>query len=178
MEREEQNYKVIIQYESNENAVSAYQQFLNMNLNGFKKQLICFADQKPQRQPFADVMNEPTNLKQLVAKKLVKENSLNLSINKPRNSLLEKVKSDRYKSRSVRSRNSIVLKKGSSFQQKQQEQKENQPISKFSTFKSTMPKSPVILVSNLDNCFKNAKQIFNVFSVFGNIEKILLMKNL
>lgn len=41
-----------------------------------------------------------------------------------------------------------------------------------------MPKSSVILVSNLDNCFKSAKAIFNVFSVFGNIEKILLMKNL
>lgn len=41
-----------------------------------------------------------------------------------------------------------------------------------------MPKSSVILVSNLDNCFKTAKSIFNVFSVFGNIEKILLMKNL
>lgn len=36
----------------------------------------------------------------------------------------------------------------------------------------------MILISNLDNIFKSAKEVFNVFSCFGNIRKILLMKNL
>lgn len=38
--------------------------------------------------------------------------------------------------------------------------------------------SKVILVSNLANVFKNADEIFNLFSSFGNIVKILMMKNL
>jgi len=38
--------------------------------------------------------------------------------------------------------------------------------------------SKVILVSNLNNIFENAIEIHNLFSCFGNIVKILLMKNL
>ena len=37
--------------------------------------------------------------------------------------------------------------------------------------------SKVVLVSNLANVFKNGEEIFNLFSAFGNITKILLMKN-
>jgi len=38
--------------------------------------------------------------------------------------------------------------------------------------------SKVILVSNVDDFFVEVSQIFNVFSCFGNIAKILFMKNL
>jgi RNA recognition motif-containing protein len=38
--------------------------------------------------------------------------------------------------------------------------------------------SKVILVSNLFNCFDTVNELFSVFSCFGNIYKILLMKNL
>lgn len=43
---------------------------------------------------------------------------------------------------------------------------------------SKMKPSKVILISNLDDIFKSAKEVFNFFSCFGNIRKILLMKNL
>ena len=36
----------------------------------------------------------------------------------------------------------------------------------------------MILISNLDNIFGAAKEVFNLFSCFGNIRKVLLMKNL
>ena len=36
----------------------------------------------------------------------------------------------------------------------------------------------VILISNLDDFFHKVSEIFNVFSCFGNLSKILLMKNL
>ena len=38
--------------------------------------------------------------------------------------------------------------------------------------------SKVVLISNLDDFFTSVDQIFNVFSCFGNIAKILFMKNL
>jgi len=38
--------------------------------------------------------------------------------------------------------------------------------------------SKVLLVSNLFNCFDTVNEVFNVFSCFGNIYKVLLMKNL
>lgn len=38
--------------------------------------------------------------------------------------------------------------------------------------------SKVVLVSNLANVFRNCEEMFNLFSAFGNIVKILLMKNL
>ena len=38
--------------------------------------------------------------------------------------------------------------------------------------------SNVILVSNINNIFKTAREIHNIFSCFGNIVKILFMKNL
>lgn len=41
-----------------------------------------------------------------------------------------------------------------------------------------MKPSKVVLISNLADIFKNAKEVFNFFSCFGNIKKILLMKNL
>lgn len=41
-----------------------------------------------------------------------------------------------------------------------------------------MKPSKVVLASNLNNVFDNAKEVFNFFSCFGNIKKILLMKNL
>lgn len=43
---------------------------------------------------------------------------------------------------------------------------------------SKMKPSKVILISNLDDIFKSAKEVFNLFSCFGNIRKILLMRNL
>lgn len=42
---------------------------------------------------------------------------------------------------------------------------------------STTP-SPVLLISNLLECFFSAAEIYAVFSCFGNISKVLLMKNL
>lgn len=38
--------------------------------------------------------------------------------------------------------------------------------------------SKVVLVSNLDYIFRNTEELFNLFSAFGNISKILYMKNL
>lgn len=38
--------------------------------------------------------------------------------------------------------------------------------------------SKVILISNLSHVFKNTEELFNLFSAFGNIAKILFMKNL
>ena len=38
--------------------------------------------------------------------------------------------------------------------------------------------SAVLLVSNLQECFSSAAEIYAVFSCFGNISKVLLMKNL
>lgn len=41
-----------------------------------------------------------------------------------------------------------------------------------------MKPSKVVLASNLNDIFKNAREVFNFFSCFGNIKKLLLMKNL
>lgn len=41
-----------------------------------------------------------------------------------------------------------------------------------------MKPSKVVLASNLNDAFINAREVFNFFSCFGNIKKILLMKNL
>jgi hypothetical protein len=38
--------------------------------------------------------------------------------------------------------------------------------------------SPVLLISNLQECFFSATELYAVFSCFGNIVKVLLMKNL
>lgn len=38
--------------------------------------------------------------------------------------------------------------------------------------------SKVVLISNLDDFFHSASEIFNLFSCFGNIVRVLLMKNL
>lgn len=38
--------------------------------------------------------------------------------------------------------------------------------------------SSVVLISDLENVFSNAQQIFNLFSCFGDINKIILMHNL
>lgn len=45
-------------------------------------------------------------------------------------------------------------------------------------FFSNMKPSKVLLISNLCDIFISAKEIFNLFSCFGHIAKILLMKNL
>lgn len=42
----------------------------------------------------------------------------------------------------------------------------------------SLPLSPVILISNLEHSFFTAAELYNVFSCFGNITKVLLMKNL
>lgn len=49
---------------------------------------------------------------------------------------------------------------------------------KVNPFMSKMKPSKVVLISNLDNIFKHAKEVFAFFSCFGNIRKVLLMKNL
>lgn len=36
----------------------------------------------------------------------------------------------------------------------------------------------VVLISNMDDCFCTASEIFNLFSCFGNVVRVLLMKNL
>lgn len=36
----------------------------------------------------------------------------------------------------------------------------------------------VVLISNMEDCFNTASEIFNIFSCFGNIVRVLLMKNL
>jgi hypothetical protein len=41
-----------------------------------------------------------------------------------------------------------------------------------------MVPSKVVLVSNLENFFDSSKEVFNLFSCFGNLNKILFMKNL
>lgn len=42
----------------------------------------------------------------------------------------------------------------------------------------SMQSSCVVLVSNLGHVFKNTDELFNIFSAFGNINKILFMTNL
>lgn len=44
--------------------------------------------------------------------------------------------------------------------------------------KQQVLQSKVILVSNLNDFFFNVNQVFNLFSCFGNITKVILMKNL
>ena len=53
----------------------------------------------------------------------------------------------------------------------QQKKKEN-------PFESKLRQSKVVLISNLENHFENAQEVHNLFSTFGNIRKVLLMKNL
>lgn len=45
-------------------------------------------------------------------------------------------------------------------------------------FQSKIGPSKVVLISNLEGNFDSAKEVFNLFSSFGNIKKVLLMKNL
>ena len=50
--------------------------------------------------------------------------------------------------------------------------------SRSSVQSNLLPPSNVVLISNLDECFFTATELYNVFSCFGNILRILLMKNL
>lgn len=66
------------------------------------------------------------------------------------------------------------LSKGSTFlnrQSIQQKKKEN-------PFESKVIPSKVVLISNLENNFESAYEVHSLFSTFGNIKKILFMKNL
>ncbi len=75
---------------------------------------------------------------------------------------------------SPKSKKSIVLSKGSSFMKMQN--KEN--CENLSLFNNKTKASNVVLVSNLKNIFKTAQEIFNLFSSFGDITKVLFMSNL
>ena len=44
--------------------------------------------------------------------------------------------------------------------------------------KVNVPISKVLLISNLDNFFNDSQELFNLFSCFGNLNKVLFMKNL
>lgn len=68
----------------------------------------------------------------------------------------------------------IQLSKGSRFANRQSVRAQLQ----VNPFRSKMKPSKVILASNLNDIFKNANEVFNLFSCFGNVKKILLMKNL
>ena len=63
-----------------------------------------------------------------------------------------------------------------------EEERENLSVATGATTTTTAAAnaspSKVILISNLDDCFFSVSELFNVFSCFGNIFKILLMKNL
>ncbi len=70
------------------------------------------------------------------------------------------------------SRKTIVLEKSSKF--KKSVLKPRQLLS----FKSNMQPSKVILISNLSNIFSSSKEIHNLFRCFGDVNKVLYMKNL
>jgi hypothetical protein len=78
----------------------------------------------------------------------------------------------------------LVLQKGSNFGSAQRDSiqsskrdSENTNI-ELSACPVQQTPSKVILISNLFNCFDTVNEVFNVFSCFGNIYKVLLMKNL
>lgn len=80
----------------------------------------------------------------------------------------------------------LVLSKGSQFNSehrssatvKRDSVRETEEGSVMTGTTTSNAPSKVILISNLDDCFFTAKELFNVFSCFGNIFKTLLMKNL
>lgn len=70
-----------------------------------------------------------------------------------------------------------LLEKGVNFKMSNIIQEKNiEPI------KSNSPKitesSKVVLISNIENLFESKQEIFNLFSCFGNIKKLIFMKNL
>jgi hypothetical protein len=67
----------------------------------------------------------------------------------------------------------IILQKGSNFKKEDSVEMED-----IKPFKTNMTPSKVVLISNLLNIFDSSKEVFNLFSCFGDIVKILLMKNL
>ena len=91
------------------------------------------------------------------------------------NSILSQNKK-RFSDWNCKKRNSekIILKKGSNFKMNE----EPNIVDDFMPFKTNMAPSKVVLISNLLTIFDNSKQVFNLFSCFGDIVKILLMKNL
>lgn len=53
-----------------------------------------------------------------------------------------------------------------------------EPTKQVNNKLETSSLSKVVLISNLNHVFKNAEELFNLFSAFGNISTILFMKNL
>lgn len=107
----------------------------------------------------------------------VKRNSDWLSRVPSKNSVLSQNKkrfSDWNSNSSKRNSERIVLKKGSNFKVNE----DPDIIEDFMPFKTNMAPSRVVLISNLLTIFENSKEVFNLFSCFGDIVKILLMKNL
>lgn len=90
------------------------------------------------------------------------------------NNSAKTVQLDLKKEHSHEERRKTRLSKGSEFLNRkslQEKQKEN-------PFQSKIKPSKVVLISNLEGHFDSAKEVFNLFSTFGNIRKVLLMKNL
>lgn len=84
---------------------------------------------------------------------------------------------DEFRNKSQSFRNSpqkkVSLSKGSNFVGRQ-----SVNTHQINSFTSKIKPSKVVLVSNMDNIFQSAREVFNLFSCFGNIKKVLLMKNL
>ena len=81
--------------------------------------------------------------------------------------------------------NVFVKSKSNSFSEKNQyvkiDNKENirfKSHSNVSVLKPKVKPSKVILISNLDNCFKNVDELYNFFCCYGDIVKVLYMVNL
>ena len=119
-----------------------------------------------------------------------------LSDQKLRNSIVDnislsgKAKSEEFALRmaksSISGKKKLRLVKGSEFLKKAQisdliskeeEIIEEQQEDDIPEIKNYMPVSRVVLVSNLDNIFSDAQEVFNLFSNFGDITALILMHN-
>lgn len=181
--KENQDQKITVEYNNQEDAKKAFDKLNGsqhegigklsltyLALNGDSKEnqhltLKQLAEQNPIKKfHFADISNQISSFQSPNPKKHQVDPLLRIK------------EGIRNKSQSFHGspQKQVLLEKGSKFVNRQSVKTQQQA----NPFVSKMKPSKVVLISNLEDIFERAQEVFNLFSCFGNVRKVLLMKNL
>lgn len=169
-QQDQQTQSFIVEFGNSLEAQRAYEALNEQELEKLGKVSLDFMIHSPNLldlKPLEKVP-EPQSLKELVERQKFSP------FKEVTNKKPEGKQGDFKKVRSHEERRKTVLSKGSDFLNRKslKEKQEENP------FQSKLMPSKVVLISNLEGNFGSAKELFNLFSTFGNIKKVLFMSNL
>lgn len=189
--KEKRLVKFFVEFDSTENAKFAKDFFDNSSFNGLGKIKLFFSSKQrvdifSKGNEGRDYQTEEKKAQVKLINKIKKEiseinSNQKITVIKRRFSK-EKISEKSSQSISIDLKSNRNIEKGKTIQRiglKTEDTitKINESIN-AETEKPMTENPKVILISNLEEFFVNVNQIFNVFSCFGNITKVLLMKNL